>query len=34
VTWREKLLRDPKQAKRDASYDANGDLPEAAAQIR
>lgn len=34
VTWREKLLPDPKQAARDASYDARGDLPEAAAQIR
>lgn len=34
VTWREKLLPDPKQAARDASYDASGDMPEAAAQIR
>jgi uncharacterized protein YcbK (DUF882 family) len=28
VTWREQLLPDPKQATRDASYVAAGDLPE------
>lgn len=30
VTWREKLLADPNQAKRDASYGAANDLPESA----
>lgn len=30
VTWREALLPDPKQAVRDAAYDAWSDLPEAA----
>jgi uncharacterized protein YcbK (DUF882 family) len=30
VTWREQLLPDPKQAERDASWLAAGDLPEAA----
>lgn len=30
VTWREKLLSDPSQAKRDASYSATNDLPESA----
>jgi hypothetical protein len=30
VTWREKLLGDPSQAKRDASYSATNDLPETA----
>jgi uncharacterized protein YcbK (DUF882 family) len=30
VTWREKLMFDPTQEKRDASYVANMDLPEAA----
>lgn len=30
VTWREKLLGDPNQAKRDASYSAANDLPESA----
>lgn len=30
VTWREKLLRDPTQAKRDASWRPAMDLPEAA----
>jgi hypothetical protein len=30
VTWREKLLADPNQAKRDASYASTNDLPEAA----
>ena len=30
VTWREKGLRDPKQPKRDASYDPEMDLPEVA----
>ena len=28
VTWREKLLDDPNQAARDASYSASADLPE------
>ena len=32
VTWREKLLPDPKQAARDASYVPALDLPEAAAR--
>lgn len=30
VTWREKLLADPNQAKRDASYATANDLPETA----
>jgi hypothetical protein len=30
VSWREHLLPDPKQAERDASYAASGDLPESA----
>jgi hypothetical protein len=30
VSWREHLLPDPKQAERDASYTAAGDLPESA----
>lgn len=30
VTWREKLIGDPNQAKRDASYAATNDLPEGA----
>jgi hypothetical protein len=30
VTWREKLLGDPTQAKRDASYSSTNDLPESA----
>jgi uncharacterized protein YcbK (DUF882 family) len=30
VTWRESLLRDPKQAQRDAGYVPASDLPEAA----
>jgi len=30
VTWREKLLSDPNQAKRDESYGAANDLPESA----
>lgn len=35
VSWREKLLPDPKQATRDAAYDAQNDLPEtASAQVR
>jgi hypothetical protein len=32
VTWRERLLPDPTQADRDASYSAAADLPEIAAQ--
>jgi hypothetical protein len=32
VTWRERLLPDPTQADRDASYSAAADLPETAAQ--
>jgi uncharacterized protein YcbK (DUF882 family) len=34
VTWREKLLADPKQAARDASYVAAMDLPEGAGARR
>lgn len=30
VTWRERLLPDPNQAKRDASYASTNDLPESA----
>lgn len=32
VTWREQLLRDPKQATRDASWSASLDLPERTAR--
>ena len=32
VTWRERPISDPKQAARDASYDASMDLPETASR--